>query len=184
MEQLRALSLGRKVILGAGILLLIVTFLNWQQIDTPFGSAGQSAWHGFWGVLIGLLTLALVAAMIALVFGVQPPQGIPQGLIALVVAGVVLLFTLIKILADDFVHWPAYVGIVLAAVMTYGAWLNFQDSGESLPSMPKAATAGAGAGGTAAVAESAPPPAVEPAPTPPPEAEPAPPPVEGGETTT
>lgn len=141
MEQLQSLSLARKLILGGAVLLLIDTFLNWQQIDTVLGSAGQSAWHGFWGVLIGLMTVALVAWVIARMFGVQMPEGVPEGLISLVLGGLILLFAVIKIISDDFVHWPAYVGIVLAAVVTYGAWRNFQESGESLPTMPRAATA-------------------------------------------
>ena len=93
-------------------------------------------------------------------FGVEPPEGVPQGLIALVLAILILVFAVLKVLTDDYVHWPAYVGIILAAVITYGAYRNCQESGESLPSMPRAATAGGGAaaGGTAATS-SAPPPA-------------------------
>jgi hypothetical protein len=146
MEQLQSLSLARKLILGGGILLLIDTFLNWQQVSVSFGgeevaSGGQSAWHGFWGVVLGLMTVALVAWVIARMFGVKLPEGVPEGLVSLILGGLILLFAIIKVLADDFVHWPAYVGIVLAAVVTYGAWRNFQESGESLPSMPRAATA-------------------------------------------
>ena len=77
--------MARKLILGGGVLLLIDTFLNWQQIDTGARAAlGQSAWHGFWGVLIGLMTVALVAWVIARMFGVQMPEGVPEGLISLV----------------------------------------------------------------------------------------------------
>ena len=32
MEQLNALSMGRKLILGAGVLLLIDTFFHWQSV--------------------------------------------------------------------------------------------------------------------------------------------------------
>ena len=177
MEQLQSLSLARKLILGGGILLLIDTFLNWQQISVSFGgqevaSGGQSAWHGFWGVLLGLMTVALVAWVIARLFGVQMPEGVPEGLISLVLGGLILLFAVIKVLADDYVHWPAYLGIVLAAVVTYGAWRNFQESGESLPSMPRTATAGAPA---AAATPSAPAAPVEAPPPAPAESEPSPP---------
>ena len=139
MEQLQSLTLARKLILGGAVLLLIDTFLNWQQIDTVLGSAGQSAWHGFWGVLIGLMTVALVAWGIARMFGVQMPEGVPEGLISLILGGLILLFAIIKIISDDFVHWPAYVGILLAAVVTYGAWRNFQESGEAIPALPRGA---------------------------------------------
>jgi hypothetical protein len=65
------------------------------------------------------------------------------------------------VISDDFVHWPAYLGIILAAVVTYGAWLVFKESGESFPAMP------ARTGGTSSAAASTPPPATTPAPEPP-----------------
>jgi hypothetical protein len=87
----------------------------------------------------------------------------------------IFAFALLKNLIDDYSAWASYVGVVLAAVVAYGAWLNFQESGESLPSMPQSATAGA----PAAAASSSPPappvevtpPAEVEAPTPPPDPE-------------
>jgi hypothetical protein len=167
MEQLQALSLARKLILGGGVLLLIDSFLDWQQVSGEvFGqdvSAGQSAWHGFWGVMLGLLTIVLIVWVVARMFNVEIPGAVPEALVALVLSALILLFAIIKVLTDDFVHWPAYVGIVLAAVVAYGAFRNFQESGESLPSMPRAATAGAGAGAGASTTASPPePPPAEP----------------------
>jgi hypothetical protein len=180
-DKFNALSLGKKLVLIAGVLLLIDTFLNWQQVDTVFGSAGQSAWHGFWGVLLGLMTVALVAWVALRGFGsVQLPEGLPEGLVSLVLGALILLFSVIKVISDSYVHWPAYLGIILAAVVTYGAWLVFQESGESFPSMSStsASSGGAAAASTAPAAPTpspaAPPPAA-PAPEPP-AAEPAPPP--------
>jgi hypothetical protein len=144
MEQLQALSTARKLILGGAILLLIDTFLDWQHVSLSLGgeevaSGGQSAWHGFWGVVLGLMTIALIAWAIARMFGAQLPEGVPEGIVALVLGGLILLFAIIKVLVDDFVHWPAYVGIVLAAVVAFGAWRNFQESGESMPSLNRGA---------------------------------------------
>jgi hypothetical protein len=151
MEQLQSLSLARRLILGGGILLLIDSFLDWQQVSGEvFGqdvSAGQSAWHGFWGVMLGLITVVLIVWVVARMFNVEIPGAVPEALVALVLSALVLLFAIIKVISDDFVHWPAYVGIVLAAVIAFGAFRNFQESGESLPSMPRTAAAGAGAGG-------------------------------------
>jgi hypothetical protein len=185
-DKLNALSLGKKLVLIAGVLLLIDTFLNWQQVDTVFGSAGQSAWHGFWGVLLGLMTVALVAWVALRAFGsVQLPEGLPEGLISLVLGALILLFSVIKVISDSYVHWPAYVGIILAAIVTYGAWLVFQESGESFPSMSSASTSGGGTATTSTTeAAPAPPPAAPPpaAPAPePPAAEPTPPPAPSDE---
>jgi hypothetical protein len=173
MEQLKALSMARKLVLGGGVLLLIDTFFAWQSITVSgFGTASWTAWHGFWGVLLGLMTIALVAWVLARTFGVEMPAGIPEGLISLVLGILIFAFALLKNLIDDYSAWASYVGIVLAAIVAYGAWLNFQESGESLPSMPRTATAGAPA--AAGTTSSAPAPPVDV--TPPPEAEPSAPP--------
>ena len=159
MEQLQSLSLAQKLILGGGVLLLIDTFFAWQSVESPGRRArfGENAWHGFWGVVLGLLVVVLLAWCIARLAGVQLPENMPQGIVTLVLGVLILVFALLKNLTDDYSAWASYVGIVLAAVIAYGAWLNFQESGESLPSMPK--TAAAGAGATGAGTATAPPPA-------------------------
>ena len=144
MEQLKGLPLGRQLILGAGVLLLIDTFFDWQQVSAGFITVGQSAWHGFWGIIMGLALVALLAWTLARAFGVALPPAVPDGLATLGLAALILLFAVIKALSDSFVHWPAYVGIILGAGVGYGAWLVFQASGESLPSVPKVATPPAG----------------------------------------
>ena len=147
MDQLKGLSLGRKLILGSGLLLLIDTFLNWQSVSVRVSgvtvvSAGQSAWHGFWGVLLGLLTLAILLWVGAQVLGVALPANIPTGLVTLALGGLIVLFALLKTLTESYRAWPSYVGIVLAAGVAYGAWLAFQESGESLPRVATATTSG------------------------------------------
>jgi hypothetical protein len=143
MEQLNGLSLGRKLILGSGALLLIDTFLNWQSVSVRVSgvtvvSAGQSAWHGFWGVLLGLLTIALLLWVGARAFGVALPANIPDGLATLAAGALIVLFALLKTVTESYSAWPSYVGIVLGAGVAYGAWLAFQESGESLPSVATA----------------------------------------------
>lgn len=138
MEQWKGLSLGRKLLLGGGVLLFIDTFLAWQSVSVGVSgvtvvSASRNAWHGFWGVMLGLLTLALVVWVAAKAFGVALPANIPDGLTTLALGGVILLFAVLKTLTDDYSAWPSYVGIVLAAGIAFGAWLAFQESGESLP---------------------------------------------------
>ena len=153
MEQLKRLPLGRQLILGAGVLLLIDTFFDWQQVGNSFITVGQSAWHGFWGIFMCLALIVVLAWTLARAFGIALPAQVPDGLATLGLAALILLFAVIKALTDSYVHWPAYVGIILAAGVGYGAWLVFQASGESLPSMPKTATTG---GGTSTPLASAP----------------------------
>jgi hypothetical protein len=187
MEQLKALSRARQIVLGAGVLLLVVTFFPWQSWSAEsFGvSAGWSvnAWHGFWGVLLGLLTIAIVAWTLARAFGIELPANIPDGITTLALGGAILVCAVLKNLTDDYSAWGSYVGVVLAALVAVGAWMNFQESGEELPSLKTSgstsAAAGAGAAGTAPAAPPSTPPAAEPPAAP---AEPTPPATGDGES--
>jgi len=181
LERFNALSRGGKVMLVAGALLLIDTFFAWQQVEVEeFGiEASQNAWHGFWGVLLGLLTAVLVAWFVAKLAGVEINLPVSDAMICGLLALLILLFTLIKILDDEFTNFWAYVGLVLAAIIAIGAWLNIQDAGgidtlKSEASGMKGAAATSTAGSAAATTPTPEPPAPEP--TPPPAPEPPPPP--------
>ena len=165
MDKINELSLGRKLILGAGVLLFIDMFLNWQSVDVGPFTVGRNGIHGFWGVFILLMTIALVAFVGARAFGYELPEGLPDGLISLVLGALILLFAVIKNIADDYSAWPSYVGVLLAAVIAYGGWLVFKDSGESLPMS-------ATSGGTSSTSSSAAPTAAPTTPEPPPAEEP------------
>jgi hypothetical protein len=145
MEQWNALPLSRKLLLGAGVLLLIDTFFAWQKWSAEVAgveviSVKANAWHGFFGVVLGLLTIALLGWLIARLLGVELPAAIPDGVATLAVGGGILVCALLKNLIDDYSAWASYVGVVLAAGVAYGAWLAFQESGESLPSMGAASS--------------------------------------------
>ena len=142
MDKLMGLSKGNKLILGGGVLLFIDTFLPWQKVSVGFGgasiSATANAWHGFWGVVMCLLVIVLLLWAGARTFGIALPVNVPAGLTTLALGGLVFLFALIKVLADNYRGWAGWVGIVLAAGVAVGAWFAFQDSGEALPKVAKA----------------------------------------------
>jgi hypothetical protein len=144
MDQLTALSTGRKLLLGAAVLLLIDTFLAWQKVEVDLGefggvSASANAWHGFWGVLLGLATIAILVWAGARAFGLDLPGSLPDGLVTLSLGVVVFVSALLKNLVDDYSAWASYVGVVLAAGVVYGAWMSFAESGEELPGRTAAA---------------------------------------------
>jgi hypothetical protein len=184
LERFNALSRGSKVMLVAGALLLIDTFFAWQQVEVEeFGiEASQNAWHGFWGVMLGLLTALLVAWFVAKLAGVEINLPISDAMLGGLLALVILLFTLIKILDDEFTNFWAYVGLVLAAIIAIGAWLNIQDAGgvdtlkSEASSMKEAATTSPGetVAATTPAPEPAPPAPEPPAPAPEPPAPPSP----------
>ena len=177
MERFNALGRGLQLMLVGAVLLLIDTFLNWQSVDTPIGSFGQSAWHGLGGVLLGLLVIVLLAWLLVRLAAVDLPIPVSATLIAAFLSFLILIIAILKNLVDDFSAWPSYVGIVLAIVIAVGAWMQIQATGgvESLKTdatsmMPASSTAS----GAPAAAPPAPP-ATESAPPPPPAAEPEPP---------
>jgi hypothetical protein len=141
MDKLNARPLGRKLVLGAGVLLFIDTFLQWQQVSFGPISAGRNAWHGFWGVLMCLMVIVLLLWTAARAFDVALPANIPDGLVTLALGVLIPVFALLKAITDDAVHWPAWIGVLLGAAVAYGAWLVFSASGEKLPSLQARDTA-------------------------------------------
>jgi hypothetical protein len=191
MERFNALGRGMQVMLVGGVLLLITTFFNWQEIEFDLGplgegSAGQSAWNGFWGVVMGLLTIVLLAWIVARLAAVEIPIPVSSAMTAAILAFLILAFAVIKNLVDDYSTFWSYLGIVFAAAIAVGAWLQVQESGgvESLRSeLPGMSTTSEPAAATtppppppAAPSEPAPhveaPPETMPPPEAPPEAEP------------
>ncbi|MGA2384894.1 MAG: hypothetical protein ABSB24_07890 [Gaiellaceae bacterium] len=130
MGRLNTLSLGRKLVFGAGVLLFIDTFFAWQKATA---SATANAWHGSWGVMLGLMTIAIVAWGAARVFGLPLPAAVPDGLATLALGTAIALFAVLKTATESYSAWPSYVGIVLSVVLAAGAWRVFQESGEALP---------------------------------------------------
>ena len=129
MDRLSALSRGMQLMLVGGVLLLIDTFLNWQEVSIGPISAGVSAWHGFWGVIMCLALIVLLAWVVAKIAGVKISLPVSDTMVAAVLAGIVLLFAVIKNLSDDYSTKWSYIGIVLAAVVAAGAWLQVQAAG-------------------------------------------------------
>ena len=147
MPDLRTLSTGTKILVAAGLLLFIDTFLAWQKVSVEVGgveiaSASRNAWHGFWGVVMGLALVALLVWLAVHIFRVEIPNlTVPERTVTAVLAGIVFVFALLKNLVDDYSAWPSYVGIVLAAGVAAGGWMRFQEpETAAAPTMSEAAS--------------------------------------------
>jgi hypothetical protein len=134
MPDLRTLSTGTKILLGAGLLLFIDTFLAWQEVSVEVGgveiaSASRNAWHGFWGVVMGLALIALLVWVGLQIAKVEINWNLPapERMITAGLAGLVFVLAVLKNLVDDYSAWPSYVGIVLAAAVAVGGWLRLQE---------------------------------------------------------
>jgi hypothetical protein len=160
MPNLADLSTATKLLLGAGVLMLIDLFLSWQKqcVDTPIGDVcgSRSGWAG-WGALIGILTIALIAWEVVNVMGMASNMNIPVAatLVSAALAAGILLFTIIKVLADNEARsWPMWIGLLLAIAIAVGGWLKWKEP-EVAPATP-----------TPPPAPPPPPPASPPAPPP------------------
>ena len=175
MERFNALGRGTQIMLISSVLLLIISFFNWQEVEFDLGplgegSAGVSAWDDLGGILMGILTIVLIARIVAQLAAVNLPIPVSYAMTSAVLAFLIFILALVKNLTDDYSTWASYVGVVLAALIAVGAWLEIQAAGgvESLKS--EATSFGGGGAATAAAggaADTAPPPPPPPAPPPP-----------------
>ena len=130
----RELSTASKLLIAASVLLLIDLFLNWQQACVQFAGTetcgGESGWSGI-GFLVGILTLALLAWEVLRVLGMTANWNLPvaANLVSAALAAAILVFTIIKFLADgEFRHWPAWLGLLLAIAIAVGGWLRYKEA--------------------------------------------------------
>jgi hypothetical protein len=137
MPDLKTLSTGTKIVLAAGLLLLIDTFFAWQEVSASIGgvevaSASANAWHGFWGVVMGLMLIVVLVWVGLQVANVDLNVTLPDRLIVLVLSVLILVFAILKNLTDDYSAWASVVGIVLAAALAVGAWMRLQEPEEAV----------------------------------------------------
>ncbi len=171
MERLNALGRGTQIMLVASVLLLINSFLRWQEVEFDLGplgegSAGVSAWDNFLGIVMGLLTIVLIAWIVARIARVDIPIPISPAMTGAILAVLIFALALLKNLTDDFSTFWSYLGVVLAALIAVGAWLVVQEAG-GVEHLKGQIPSSAGAVAPAAEASA-------PAPAPPPAAEAAP----------
>ncbi len=157
MDKLKALGRGTQIMFIAAVLLLIVSFFRWQEVDFGVVSGGQNAWHGFWGVVMGILTIILIARIAARLAAVDVPIPLSFATTSFVLGVLIAICAVLKVLTDDYRNFWAFIGVGLAIVVAVGAWLEVQEAGgiehlkndaSSLGS--RAAATPAAAGGAAA----------------------------------
>ena len=133
MERLKSLSPGQKLVLFGSPLLFVSLFLTWQKLEVSFGTAGHAValldgWDG-WGLLIGLLALALtVFAVVAYLTDVELSEDVPWERMLLGGGIAVLVLTVVKNLLDADSAWASYLGVVLAALVALGAYETWAEA--------------------------------------------------------
>jgi hypothetical protein len=132
--DLDKLTLSDKIIAATGIVLIIdLLFLPWHSVDigiVSFTRSGVESPNAFWGVLALLLTIAVVA--VTLVRALKPETKLPDlpvswdRAIFFGAAAVLVLLFLKLVMETDSLGFGAWLGILLAAGLTYGGYLKFQ----------------------------------------------------------
>jgi hypothetical protein len=112
------------LVLAAAVLLLVDTFLPWQRLSIGGFSYSWSAWHGDKGVLIGVMTIVLIALVVARVAGLRVADGLATPSLAVLV----LIFAVVKNVRDEDSAWPGYVGVALATVVAATALLAYREA--------------------------------------------------------
>ncbi len=187
MERFNALGRGTQMMLVGAVLLFIDLFLPWQDFDVggiaeSLGvDASFSGWRGFAGVVLGLLTIVLLAWIIVRLASVNIPLPVSTAMTAALIGTLILIFAVIKILTilgDESTIW-SWIGLGLAIVIAVGAFQTVQEAGgvemlkSEMPSMPAPSPPSSDTQAAPAPPPAAPPPAA--AETAAPEAAPEPP---------
>jgi hypothetical protein len=136
--DLSKLTLGEKIVAGAGIALVIdLLFLPWHTVDIgilEISRSGIESPNAFWGVVAMLLAAAMVAAVTVrrLTNAELPELGVPLEQV-LFIAGVAVaaLLALKLLLETDALGFGAFLGILLAAAIAYGGFLMREESGRA-----------------------------------------------------
>lgn len=160
MERLKALGRGTQIMFIASVLLLIISFFNWQEVDFDLGplgegSAGVTAWDNFLGILMGILTIVLIARIVARMAAVDVPIPVSFAMTSVVLGVIIAICAVLKNLTDDYSTFWSYLGVGLAILIAVGAWLEVQDAG-GMDSLKSEASSYGGTSETAASTPEAP----------------------------
>ena len=178
MDRINALGRGAQIMLVSGVLLFITLFFPWQDFGDLGVDVTFNGWRGV-GVILGILTIVLLAWLIVRIASVDIPLPVSTAMTAALIGTLVLIFAVIKlltILGDETTIW-AWVGLILAIAVAFGSFQVVQEAGgvdtlrSEMPAMGSGSAAGSDTAGAPPAAPAAP--AATTAPPPPTETAPA-----------
>jgi hypothetical protein len=194
------LSQGEKIAAGSGVLLFIVMFFSWFGASGDVEALGNAvgvdtsfnAWQSFDFIDLILFVTVVAAVGAAGAKAADARVDFPLSTVVTGLGGLSTLLVLYRVLdppGDASRKFGLFLGLILAAALTYGAWLAMQEEGTSFQDAADrvgggGSDPGSGAGGGDTYA---PPPADDPYAAPPPPSDeppsappPPPPPPSGG----
>jgi hypothetical protein len=162
LEALKKLPREVQIILGGAVLYVIFSFFDWQQVSGFGQTVGFSLWHSFWGVLVALVAIILLAWEITRLLDVKINTGpLSPGQVSAGLALLLFVMTVITFLDWSQVrHWPEWVGLILSIAIAGAAFVRAKGEGVTMPDMPKNISVG-GSGASTAPPAPAPPAATD-----------------------
>jgi hypothetical protein len=140
MDTFNKLSTPAKLVLGATVLFLIVSFFNWFSVEDL---GGVSMWEGI-GTLAGILAIAVLVWEGLRLANVDIKLPVSHAMVSVLLTLLVLLFAFIRFIdkpggelvsdAFDRTIW-SWLGLLFAIIMVVGAVMQMQAGGESLADM-------------------------------------------------
>ena len=132
------MTMGQKVLIGAGVLYLISMFFPWVGADLgDFGDVlgidlPDATANGFAGIgmISGILVIALLVWEGLVAAGVNVSMGTTSpALIGAVLGGATAIFGVINFLTSlGGLRIGAWLGLVFSIALAYGAYIRFQES--------------------------------------------------------
>ena len=134
-------SMGSKILLGSGVLLLIFSFFAWQEVcAADIICLSWNMWSGSgsaFGLLGGLALIALIVWEGLQIAGTNLSVGQPVSRISaylgFAAAGLVLIKFIFALTESP--AFGAFIGLILALGVAYGAWMRFQEPA-AMPTAP------------------------------------------------
>lgn len=120
-------STASRILLVGSLVFFIDSFLAWQSADLGPITVTRNGWHGV-GIIVVLCAIAIFVIEGARVLGVRMPlDRLLEARIVAVLAGGVLLFTIIKIINDDYGGYARWIGLIVGLVLVAGGWLRLAE---------------------------------------------------------
>ncbi len=141
MDKFNAMSIGEKVIVVAGALLLIASFLPWYRYDFGLFDISRNGWQSpgaFWSILAVFVGLAMSGVIAVKTFtDVQlPPDvgGQSWGRVFLAGGALALLLVVFKFITESSdLSYGFYIGLLATLALAAGGALMYRDEGGVLP---------------------------------------------------
>jgi uncharacterized membrane protein YhaH (DUF805 family) len=123
------------MVLGGGVVLIIGLFTFTWYSDDGFTAAATSSPYAIWGILALIVTIVIVLDYALALFSPQtqvPTTKYGRDLTRVGACALLLLLLLIKFLAHvGSFGWGFFVDVILAAVVTAGAWALVQRASQA-----------------------------------------------------